>query len=79
MYDHLYDRSVYSAYPPSRLRAGAACVTHDRIRVAKRRNIIGPSIYCYITDIIVVMRVDGLEQVGVSECVIAVWEAGYLP
>ena len=50
---------------------------HDRVRVAKRRNIIEPSIYCYITDIIVVMRVDGLEQVGVSECVIAVWEAGY--
>jgi hypothetical protein len=39
---------------------------HDRVRVAKRRNIIEPSIYCYITDIIVVMRVDGLEQVGSS-------------
>ena len=48
-------------YPPIEITGGAACITHDRIRAAKRRNIIEPSIYCYITDIIVVMRVDGLE------------------
>ena len=38
----------------------------ERLRAAKQRNIIKPSIYCYITDIIVVMRVGGLELVGVS-------------
>jgi len=36
-------------------------VIRDRLRAAKQRNIIESSIYCYITDIIVVMRVDGLE------------------
>ena len=41
-------------------------------------NVIEPSIYRYITDIIVVMRFDGLEYVGVGECVIAVVGAGYL-
>lgn len=37
---------------------------------------IEPSIYCYITDIIVVMRVDGSEEIGVTQGVIAVVEAG---
>ena len=31
-------------YPLLRLRAGAACITHDRIRAAKRRELIEPSI-----------------------------------
>ena len=50
---------------------------HERLKAAKQCNIIVPSIYCSITDIILVMRVSGLEQFGVSECVIVVWEAGH--
>ena len=33
---------------------------------------IEPSIYCYITDIIVVMRLAGLEEVFIGQRVIAV-------
>jgi hypothetical protein len=36
-------------------------VIRERVRTAKQRNIIEPSMYCYITDINLVMRVDGLE------------------
>ena len=33
----------------------------EQVRAAKLHNIIEPSIYRYITDLIVVMRFDGLE------------------
>ena len=51
----------------------------ERLRAAKRRELIEPSIYCDITDKLVVIRVDGLDWVSVSECVIAVVEAGCFP
>ena len=38
----------------------------ERVRTAKQLNVIEPSMYCYITDINLAMRVDGLEYVGVS-------------
>ena len=36
-------------------------IQRHRAHAAKRRNIIEPSKYCYITDIILVMRMDGLD------------------
>jgi hypothetical protein len=40
---------------------GAACIAHDRIRAAKRPNIIEPPITCYITYITLIIRLGGLE------------------
>jgi len=52
------------------------CITHDRIRAAKRRNIIGPPITCYITYITLIIRLGGREYVGVSECVNVLEQGG---
>ena len=58
--------------PPSKSCAGAACAKPDRVKAAKRRNITGPSIYCYITYITLIMRLAGLEKVAITKGVIAV-------
>ena len=51
---------------------GSICVIRERLRATKRLNITGPSTYFYKTDVILIVRAGGLEQIGVGKCVIAV-------
>ena len=44
----------------------------ERFKATKLRNVTPPSIDYYITYIILIIGMDGLEKVSVSECVIAV-------
>ena len=59
------------ASPPSKLRTGAVCIMRERLEAAKRRKLTEPFINCYTPYTSVIIWMDGLEQVGVSECVIA--------
>ena len=54
-----------------------ARANYDHVKAAKRRNITVPSIYCYITDITLIMRVAGSEEIGVTQGVIAVLECAH--